>query len=61
MEKTVTIIKVRDGLNGYPYSACTEAGDLLNEHSYTEVEAMTGISRSTLTRARRQQRAGIDI
>lgn len=33
------------------------AMDLLKEHSYTEVERMTGISRSTLTRARRKQKA----
>ena len=32
------------------------AMELLNGHSYTEVAQMTGISRSTLTRARRKQK-----
>lgn len=32
------------------------AMELLSSHSYTEVAQMTGISRSTLTRARRKQR-----
>ena len=35
----------------------SHAMELLQSHSYTEVERMTGISRSTLTRARRRRKA----
>ena len=41
----------------YPPAQMRHALDLLNDHSFTEVERMTGISRSTLTRARRKQKA----
>ena len=38
----------------YTDAQVKHAMDLLQEHSYTEVERMTGISRSTLVRKRRQ-------
>lgn len=37
------------------------AMELLQSHSYTEVERMTGISRSTLTRAKRRKKAEEEI
>lgn len=43
----------------YSKAQISHAMELLNDHSYTEVENMTGISRSTLTRARRKVKAGI--
>lgn len=41
----------------YAGAQISHAMELLNNHSYTEVERMTGISRSTLTRARRKMKA----
>ena len=38
----------------YAGAQISHAMELLNNHSYTEVEKMTGISKSTLTRARRK-------
>ena len=40
----------------YSREQMSHALELLNDNSYTQVERMTGISKSTLTRARREQK-----
>lgn len=47
--------------NKFSKKQLEHALELLNGNSYTEVEKMTGISRSTLTRAKRKQQQGAAV
>ena len=54
--KRATDPDYRDGRKpGYSKAQLDHAVDLLHDHSFTEVAAMTGISRSTVTREARKR------